>query len=87
MQTGSKPTRNEAVHSLFADSERKSRLKERIAFLLETAMSIATYRGVSYNTEEHQANFKTWWNRIHCDATRWFTYRGKQYRAAKECQL
>jgi len=91
-----------AVHSLFSNSERKyadaqrivdpfgdanAERKERIAFLLETAMSIATYRGVSYNTEEHQANFKTWWNRIHCDATRWFTYRGKQYRAAKECQL
>ena len=50
-------------------------------------MSIATYRGVRYDTEAHQKQFATWWNRIHCDATRWFTYRGKQYRAYKECQL
>jgi len=33
MQAGSKPTRNVAVHSLFADSERKSRLKERGMFI------------------------------------------------------
>jgi len=50
-------------------------------------MSIATYRGVSYNTETHQSNFKAWWNRIHCDATRWFTYRGKQYRGFQQCKL
>ena len=77
-----------AVHSLFADSERKSRLKEReMSYISETAMSIATYRGVSYDTETHQSNFKTWWNRIHCDATRWFTYRGAKYRGTKECKL
>ena len=87
MQPGSKPTRNVAVHSLFADSERKSRLKERIALHPETAMSIATYRGIKYDTETHQANFKTWWNRIHCDASRWFTYRGNLYRGTKECQI
>ena len=50
-------------------------------------MSIATYRGVRYDTDAHQKQFAIWWNRIHCDATRWFTYRGKQYRAYKECQL
>lgn len=50
-------------------------------------MSIATYRGVSYDTETHQANFKAWWNRIHCDASRWFKYRGISYRGVKECQL
>ena len=50
-------------------------------------MSIATYRGVSYNTEDHQKQFATWWNRIHCDASRWFKYRGASYRGAKECQL
>jgi len=50
-------------------------------------MSIATYRGVKYDTETHQANFKAWWNRLHCDATRWFTYRGNKYRAYEECKL
>ena len=50
-------------------------------------MSIATYRGVSYDTETHQAAFKAWWNRIHCDASRWFKYRGIIYRGVKECQL
>jgi len=50
-------------------------------------MSIATYRGVSYNTETHQSNFRAWWNRIHCDATRWFKYRGVSYRGTKECQI
>ena len=50
-------------------------------------MSIATYRGVPYDTETHQSNFKAWWNRIHCDATRWFTYRGAKYRGTKECKL
>jgi len=50
-------------------------------------MSIATYRGVSYNTDTHQSDFKAWWNRIHCDATRWFTYRGNKYRAYGECKL
>jgi hypothetical protein len=66
---------------------RKRRRKERIALHLEIAMSIATYRGVKYDTETHQANFKTWWNRIHCDASRWLTYRGNRYRGTKECQL
>lgn len=50
-------------------------------------MSIATYRGVRYDTEKHQATFRDWWNEIHCNATRWFTYRGKQYRAFGECKL
>jgi hypothetical protein len=50
-------------------------------------MSIATYRGVSYNTETHQSEFKSWWNRIHCDASRWLTYRGNRYRGTKECKL
>ena len=50
-------------------------------------MSIATYRGVRYDTEKHQTTFRDWWNRIHCDATRWFTYRGNQYRAYGECKL
>ena len=77
-----------AVHSLFADSERKSRLKERTLFIYGVnPMSIATYRGVKYDTETHQANFKAWWNRIHCDASRWFTYRGNSYRGTKECKL
>ena len=58
-----------------------------MSYISETAMSIATYRGVSYDTETHQSNFKTWWNRIHCDATRWFTYRGAKYRGTKECKL
>ena len=86
MQAGSTPTRNVAVHSLSANSERKRRRKERIALHLEIAMSIATYRGVKYDTETHQANFKAWWNRIHCDASRWLTYRGNRYRGTKECQ-
>lgn len=59
--------------------------KERIALQSETAMSIATYRGVTYDTDTHQADFKTWWNRIHCDATRWFKYRGQKYRAFGSC--
>jgi hypothetical protein len=50
-------------------------------------MSIATYRGVKYDTEAHQSNFRSWWNEIHCNATRWFTYRGHQYRAYEECKL
>lgn len=50
-------------------------------------MSIATYRGVKYDTEAHQSNFRSWWNEIHCNATRWFTYRGHQYRAYGECKL
>jgi hypothetical protein len=50
-------------------------------------MSIATYRGVCYDTATHQSDFKHWWNRIHCDATRWLTYRGKRYRAFPGCQL
>jgi hypothetical protein len=50
-------------------------------------MSIATYRGVKYDTEAHQSNFRNWWNEIHCNAARWFTYRGKRYRAYGECKL
>ncbi len=50
-------------------------------------MSTATYRGVSYDTEKHQANFKAWWNQFHCNASHWFTYRGLKYRGTKECQL
>ena len=53
----------------------------------EIPMSIATYRGVCYDTATHQSDFKHWWNRIHCDATRWLTYRGKRYRAFPGCQL
>jgi hypothetical protein len=49
-------------------------------------MTKATYRGVSYDTEEHKKEFKNWWNRIHCDATKWFVYRGKKYRAYEQCQ-
>ena len=50
-------------------------------------MAIATYRGVKYDTVQHQADFLRWWNRIHCDASRWLTYRGLKYRGTKECQL
>lgn len=50
-------------------------------------MSIATYRGVRYDTDKHQQEFTSWWNAIHCNATRWFTYRGNKYRAYGECKL
>ena len=50
-------------------------------------MSKATYRGVGYDTETHQANFRSWWNKIHCDATRWFVYRGQSYRAYDQCRI
>jgi hypothetical protein len=49
-------------------------------------MAQAVYRGVKYNTVEHQERFLKWWNAIHCDATRWMTYRGKKYRAYSSCQ-
>ena len=49
-------------------------------------MAIATYRGVKYDTEKHKSSFLMWWNRIHCDATRWFSYRGLRYRAFDSCQ-
>jgi hypothetical protein len=48
-------------------------------------MSIATYRGVKYDTETHKDKFKSWWNSIHCNATRWFVYRGNKYRAYDQC--
>ena len=50
-------------------------------------MTIATYRGVRYATEKHQATFRDWWNSVHCDASRWFMYRGNKYRAFGECKL
>ena len=50
-------------------------------------MSKATYRGVGYDTETHQASFRSWWNKIHCDATRWFVYRGQSYRAYGQCRI
>ena len=48
---------------------------------------IATYRGVRYDTDQHKADYVAWWNRIHCDATRWFTYRGHAYRAYDQCAI
>jgi hypothetical protein len=50
-------------------------------------MSIATYRGVKYDTEQHQKDFLAWWNQFHCNASLWFTYRGLKYRGVKECKL
>jgi hypothetical protein len=76
------------VHSLFANSERKRRRKERTLFIYGVnPMSIATYRGVKYDTEQHQKDFISWWNAIHCNASRWLTYRGKKYRTVGECKL
>jgi hypothetical protein len=49
-------------------------------------MAIATYRGVKYDTEKHKSSFLSWWNQIHCDATRWFSYRGLRYRAFDSCK-
>ena len=48
-------------------------------------MAIVTYRGVKYDTEQHQSQFKSWWNKIHCDATRLLTYRGAKYRLFGSC--
>jgi hypothetical protein len=50
-------------------------------------MSKATYRGVKYDTEAHQADCLAWWNKIHCDVTRWFVYRGNSYRAYDQCGI
>ena len=49
-------------------------------------MSKATYRGVCYDTEQYQKEFKDWWNQIHCDATKRLNYRGKDYRVIEQCQ-
>lgn len=49
-------------------------------------MALATYRGVRYDTEQHQKQFIRWWNIIHCNATRWMTYRGNKYRAYDQCR-
>ena len=56
-------------------------------YISENPMSVATYRGVKYDTETHQASFKKWWNLIHCDPARWFTYRGHYYRGVNQCKL
>lgn len=56
-------------------------------YISENPMSVATYRGVKYDTETHQSSFKTWWNMIHCDAARWFKYRGHFYRGVNQCKL
>ena len=50
-------------------------------------MALVTYRGVKYDTEKHQSQFIQWWNQIHCDASRYLTYRGKKYRTLGECKL
>jgi hypothetical protein len=68
------------------DTQTPTERNAKRQFIHEIPMSIATYRGIKYDTEEHQAAFKVWWNKIHCDATRWFTYRGKKYRAYGECK-
>jgi hypothetical protein len=49
-------------------------------------MTRATYRGVQYDTEMHKEEFLKWWNRFHCDATKWLVYRGEKYRAYDQCQ-
>ena len=46
---------------------------------------IATYRGVKYDTNEQKEIYVSWWNEIHCDARRWFKYRGHAYRAYYQC--
>lgn len=46
-------------------------------------MTIATYRGVDYDTDGLKADYKAWWNRIHHDASRCLRYRGLNYRTCK----
>lgn len=42
-------------------------------------MTAITYRGVTYDREEHQAAHLAWWALVH-RATLWLTYRGIKYR-------
>jgi len=43
-------------------------------------MSVATYRGVKYNTDTPKQEYIQWWNLIHHDASRHLMYRGQDYR-------
>ena len=47
-------------------------------------MSIATYRGVKYDTDVPKKEYEEWWNKIHHDASRHLHYRGQDYRP---CQV
>lgn len=55
-------------------------LKERSLTLLRRRMSVATYRGVQYDTDTPKTEYRSWWNGIHHDASRRLTYRGLDYR-------
>lgn len=49
-------------------------------------MSIATYRGIQYNTEDPKIEYLSWWNKIHHDASKYLTYRGLTYRPCQVSQ-
>ena len=49
-------------------------------------MSIATYRGVKYNTDTPKQEYKEWWNKIHHDASKHLVYRGTDYRPVQTGQ-
>ncbi|MGA1710380.1 MAG: hypothetical protein ACO4CS_03845 [bacterium] len=46
-------------------------------------MSIATYRGIAYDTAKPKEEYKAWWNKIHHNASLHLTYRGQDYRPAQ----
>ena len=46
-------------------------------------MSIATYRGIEYDTQTPKAEYQQWYLQTHCDASKTLTYRGKDYRPSK----
>lgn len=46
-------------------------------------MTIATYRGVKYDTDAIKQDYKTWWNAIHHDASKYLKYRGMDYRPVR----
>jgi hypothetical protein len=45
-------------------------------------MSIATYRGVKYDTKAPKQEYVQWWNEIYDDSSRRLTYRGTDYSPA-----
>jgi hypothetical protein len=44
-------------------------------------MTTITYRGVTYDREQHHKNHLAWWSLVH-RATLWLCYRGVPYRPA-----
>jgi len=49
-------------------------------------MSIATYRGVKYDTDIPKEEYVKWWNKVHHDASRHLVYRGLDYRPVQTLQ-